>query len=140
MKRMPRRLSPKSPKGQKGQKGPKKPLTKSELETMCTSKKCSLKKCGNGTESCCQAITQSGLQCTRKAVFNLDLTKGKKVFGYEVIPPMNCCFLCSQHAAVWAAYGITKLGMTLNESRFSWEEYIALHPEYVENLQKQMIQ
>jgi hypothetical protein len=44
----------------------------------------------------CEAITKTGEQCTRDAVFKLDLKKERKLLGIP-LPKINCCIYCSQH-------------------------------------------
>lgn len=92
--------------------------------------------CDGGT--CCQAITQSGKQCIRRAKIQLDLTKGKKFYGIEVVPKTGCCFFCIQHAAINTGYAMYKIGWLLAESNLGWDEYITLHPEYLDKKMKEM--
>lgn len=51
----------------------------------------------------CQGITSRGTQCSRKGVWYVDLRQGKKLLGYQVVPPIDCCFYCKQHLLQLAA-------------------------------------
>lgn len=82
----------------------------------------------------CQAYTKTGDKCSRLATFNLDLTQGTLLFNKKIIPPINCCFMCTQHAGMWASYGFAKLTMALYDNQLSWDEYITIHPEYIDTL------
>jgi len=62
----------------------------------------------NNTYRQCQSTTNDGSICTREAVYKLDLTKGKKLFGVTIVPKINCCFFCTQHAKQLAVTGIIK--------------------------------
>lgn len=86
----------------------------------------------------CQASTLTGKRCSRNAKIQLDLRKGKKILGYEVVPKTNCCFYCLQHAAVITGYQMYKLGWLLAESKLDWDEYIVIHPEYLDQKMKEM--
>ncbi len=89
--------------------------------------KCDKEKC----EQLCQAMTQYGTQCSRKARINLDLRKGKKILGYQVIPKINCCFFCLQHAAMFTGYAVHEIGMLLATKDMSWDEYLTINPDYL---------
>lgn len=89
-------------------------------------------------DTCCQAMTQNGKQCTRRARIKLDLTKGKKVYGYEIVPKTGCCFFCIQHTAIITGFAVYKIGWLLAEKNLEWDEYITLHPEYLKQKIKEM--
>jgi len=97
-----------------------------------TSRSGLIKKFGDDKVIKCQASTLSGHPCSRNAVIKLDLTKGKKIFGYTVIPKRNCCFFCLQHTAVLTGVALYEIGWFLAEKDLEWDEYITLHPEYLE--------
>lgn len=78
----------------------------------------------------CQAIKEDKKQCTREAKIKLDLTEGKSLFGYKIVPAMKCCFFCTQHAAIYAGYAAHQIGMNLATSKMSWDEYISINPDY----------
>lgn len=79
---------------------------------------------------CCQAITQRGMQCQRAATVSIDLMKQRSIFGYK-LPRVNCCFFCSQHAAMLTGIAIQKISQTAAEYMYDWNDYIVLHPEYL---------
>jgi len=58
----------------------------------------------------CQAYTRSGVQCSRRGRWKIDLRGGVGLLGFQVVPPINCCFLCRQHLAGFMAVG-TVMGM-----------------------------
>ena len=85
----------------------------------------------------CQGYTLQGNKCTRNATVNVDLTKEKKILGYD-IPSINCCFFCSQHAALVTGSGAMKLAEWLMTINLDWDQYIALRPDYLENAIKSL--
>jgi hypothetical protein len=85
---------------------------------------------------CCQAVTHHGTQCTRRARIKYDLTKGQTIKGIQIVPKTNCCFFCLQHFAIMSGYALYKIGWLLAESHLDWDEYISIHPEYLEQKMK----
>jgi hypothetical protein len=86
----------------------------------------------------CQALTVSGHPCSRNSIVKLDLTRGKKLFGYTVIPKKNCCFFCLQHTAVLTGVALYEIGWLFAEKDLGWDEYVTLHPEYLEQKIREM--
>lgn len=64
-------------------------------------------KAGPG-EFCCNAITESGDRCSRKAavVYHLSASIFAKVF--PVLKQVSCCYFCTQHMIMIVNYLITK--------------------------------
>jgi len=91
-----------------------------------------------GGDTCCQAVTKNGTQCVRRARIKLDLTKGKKIYGYKIIPKTGCCFYCIQHTAIITGFAMYKIGWLLAEKNIEWDEYITLHPDYLDQKIKEM--
>ena len=89
-------------------------------------------------DTCCQAITQEGSQCTRRAKIKFDLTRGKKIMGIQVIPKIKCCFFCTQHAATLTGYAVYEIGMFLATKDLEWDEYIDINPDYLDKKMKEM--
>lgn len=86
----------------------------------------------------CQSLVKNGKRCSRTARISFDLTKGVKIWGIDVIPKFNCCFFCTQHAAVYTGYGMVEIGMFLASMDLDWDEYIALNPQYLDKKMKEM--
>lgn len=91
-----------------------------------------------GKKIICQSSTSNGKRCTRKAIINFDLTRGIKIWNFEVVPKTQCCFFCTQHAAMYTGYGIVELGMFIATKDLDWDEYIALNPSYLDKKMKDM--
>ena len=102
------------------------------------SRKFSLNKRLCNGEICCQAMTMDSHQCTRKAKIKFDLTKGKKIFGYEVIPKLKCCFFCLQHTVVLTGYTTNEIGWMMATYDLDWDEYLAINPSYLNVKMKEM--
>lgn len=72
----------------------------------------------------CQGLNINGKRCKNEAWFKFDLTAGKKMFGYNVIPAINCCFFCKKHAVLYAGYNAQKIGMILSTRHMDNDEYV----------------
>ena len=81
----------------------------------------------------CQGYTLQGNKCTRNATVNVDLTKEKKILGFN-LPSFNCCFFCTQHAALVAGSGAMKLAELFMTKDLDGDQYLALYPDYLENV------
>jgi hypothetical protein len=81
----------------------------------------------------CQEMTQKGIRCTRRAKIKIDTKKGKKIYGKEIIPKTNCCFFCAQHFAIYLGIGVLKLSVALAVKDLSYDEYIVIDPQYLED-------
>ena len=87
----------------------------------------------------CQGYTLQGNKCTRNATVNVDLTKEKKILGYNT-PAINCCFFCTQHAALIAGSGAMKLAEWLMTMNLDGDQYLALYPDYFKTLENTKLQ
>ena len=101
----------------------------------------------------CQASTDSGQQCSREAVFKLDLrpesinslkrrvldwtglSKYKRLSDSEA-PGMNCCFYCKQHAKIIGGNVFFMVAQYLADRGYSYLDYTRLHPEYIDSVVK----
>lgn len=93
------------------------------------------RRCGN--VKCCQAFTQRGTKCSRPATLIVDLSKSRKILGYQ-LPRAKCCFFCSQHASILLGVAVQKIAQTAAEYFYDWNEYIVLHPEYLSESAKNL--
>jgi len=48
-------------------------------------------------EFCCNAITQSGTRCTRKAAVSYNLSNSMFVKILPLLKHTDCCYFCTQH-------------------------------------------
>jgi hypothetical protein len=87
-------------------------------------------------EVCCQAVTAWGYRCTRQAKIQIDLTKDRSILGYK-LPKVNCCFFCIQHAAIYTGLMSAKLSKIVAEAQLSWDDYLTLYPEYIDELKNE---
>lgn len=89
------------------------------------------KRCGN--VRCCQAITQRERKCSRVAVLIIDLSKRRTMLGFE-LPRVKCCFFCVQHAAMLLGVTMHKVTQIAAEYSYDWNDYVVLHPEYLDEV------
>ena len=90
-------------------------------------------------EHLCQAYTDSGNLCSRKAYIKVDLTKDMKLFG-KTMPKADCCMFCKQHSLIMAvnygSYAMYQLVEYLATRKMRIDEYYALFPDRAYGLLK----
>ena len=87
----------------------------------------------------CQAYTDYGSLCTRKAYIKVDLTKDMKLFG-KTMPKADCCMFCKQHSIIMAVnygtYAMYQLVEYLATRKMTIEDYYSLFPDRAYGLLK----